>query len=91
MKQGINLHIEELILNGFDPTDHYRIGDAVQGELSKLLEESGYVPTSDSEVPDMSAPVIRMAEHADPCTVGREVARSVFRSLPIASQRRLMH
>ena len=38
---NINLHIEELVLNGFFPFDRYVIGDAVQRELSRLLANEG--------------------------------------------------
>jgi len=38
---NINLHIDELVLNGFSPFDRYVIGDAVQRELSRLLESEG--------------------------------------------------
>jgi hypothetical protein len=33
----INLHIEELVLNGFAPHERFAIADAVQSELTRLL------------------------------------------------------
>ena len=37
----MELHIEELVLHGFAPGDRFRIGDAVQRELVRLLETQG--------------------------------------------------
>jgi len=42
---NIELHIEELVLHGFEAGDRQAIGEAVQGELSRLLAERG-VPAS---------------------------------------------
>jgi hypothetical protein len=40
MKQpNIRLHIEELVLDQFQPGDRYAIADAVQHELSRLFAE----------------------------------------------------
>ena len=36
---NLNLHIEELVLHGFAPGDRYRIGEAVQQELTRLFAE----------------------------------------------------
>jgi hypothetical protein len=38
---NVQLHIEELVLNGFAPHDRYLIGDAVQHELARLFTERG--------------------------------------------------
>lgn len=44
MKPNIELHIEELVLHGFAPGDRSRIGEAVEGELTRLLTERGVPP-----------------------------------------------
>ena len=41
---NVELHIEELVLHGFAPGDRYRIGDAVERELSRLFAEQGTPP-----------------------------------------------
>ena len=39
MNRGpIHLHIDELVLEGFDPSQRHQIADAVQQELARLLE-----------------------------------------------------
>ena len=42
---NVELHIEELVLHGFAPGDRYRIGDAVERELSLLFAEQGTPPS----------------------------------------------
>ena len=38
---NVELHIEELVLHGFAPGDRYRIGEAVERELQRLLTVQG--------------------------------------------------
>ena len=38
---SIEMHIEELVLHGFEPGDRHAIGDAVERELARLLSEHG--------------------------------------------------
>ena len=40
MKMNIQLHIEELFLDGFDPRDRHRIADALERELARLFRVS---------------------------------------------------
>ena len=37
----IHVHIEDLVLHGFDPRDRHGIADAVQQELTRLVAERG--------------------------------------------------
>ncbi len=37
----IVIEIDELVLHGFPPGDRYRIGEAVQAELARILGERG--------------------------------------------------
>lgn len=46
--ENIELHIEKLVLHGFAPGAHSRIGEAVQQELTRLFLEQG-VPRSLSQ------------------------------------------
>jgi len=40
MKMNIQLHIEELLLDGFDARDRHRIADALERELARLFRVS---------------------------------------------------
>ena len=44
-RASLEVHIEELVLHGFAPQDRYRIGDAVERELARLLESQGLAAT----------------------------------------------
>ena len=43
--KNVELHIDELVLHGFAPGDSYRIGAAVERELSRLFAERGTPPS----------------------------------------------
>lgn len=38
---ALELHIDELVLTGFEPGDRFHIADAVERELARLLAEKG--------------------------------------------------
>ena len=42
----IEAQIEELVLHGFPPSERYRIADAMQAELARLLTEQGLSVTN---------------------------------------------
>ncbi|MBE9473133.1 MAG: hypothetical protein IMY75_13650 [Chloroflexi bacterium] len=52
-QRAVELHIEELVLHGFDSGDHYRIGAAVEAELARLFAEKG-VPRSLAQAGEMA-------------------------------------
>ena len=37
---AVTLHIEQLVLHGFDPRDRHAIGDALRAELATLFNDS---------------------------------------------------
>jgi len=80
---NLELNIEELVLHGFPPGDHHRIGEAVERELARLFAERGVSPSWDQS---------RNLAHLDGGTfeakpalraeaIGTRVARSVYGSL----------
>ena len=74
----VHVHIEELVLHGFDPADRHRIGDAVQGELARLLAERGLRQPSPLDVPALSAGSVTLQRDAPARTIGTRVARALF-------------
>jgi hypothetical protein len=38
---NIEMKIEQMILEGFSPSDRYRIGDSVQNELERIFNAQG--------------------------------------------------
>ena len=83
---SVRLHIEELILHGFDPRTRYAVGDAVQHELTRLLDERG-LPSSigKTDVAQQrgaeTAVSFRAAPDARPQSLGTEVARALYGGL----------
>jgi hypothetical protein len=80
MRQKVDLHIEELVLHGFSPGDHHRIGKAVELELTRLFTEQG-VPSSlsrNGELTRMDGGTFSMSLDSRAEVIGGQVARSVY-------------
>jgi len=82
-RPSIHLHIEELILHGFQPGDRHRIGDAMQRELARLFSEHQAPPgiTKSAEIDRLNAGTFETTENARPEATGTQVARAVFGGL----------
>jgi hypothetical protein len=78
--KNIELHIEELVLDGFDHVDRHRIAGAIERELTSLFAERG-IPHSLSkggEISRLDGGVFEMAADSRPETIGAKVAQSVY-------------
>ena len=82
-RSAIDLHIEELVLHGFDPGDRYRIGAAVEAELARLLAERGVSPAlaRGGEMAALDGGSFDVAPGASPEGVGGRVAQAVHGGL----------
>jgi hypothetical protein len=81
--KNIELHIEELVLEGFSPGDRYRIGEAVEQELTRLLADRG-VPESlaqGGEVASVDGGAFEVAPGSRADVVGAQVAKAVYGGL----------
>lgn len=82
---NIKLNINELVLHGFSPLDRYRIGRAVELELTRLLTERG-LPSSLSkggEFASIDGGTFSFASNSGAEAIGSQVARSVYEGLKI--------
>ncbi len=80
MPKNIELHIEELVLHGFTPSDRHSIAEAVEAELTRLFAEQG-TPRSLSkggEIERMDGGGFEMAHNSKPEVIGAQVARAVY-------------
>lgn len=79
----IDLHIEELVLDGFPPGDRHRIGAALERELTRLLTERGAPAgwAGGGEVPRLDGGTFEAKPGARPERVGAQIASSVFRGM----------
>jgi hypothetical protein len=83
----IHLQIDELVLHGFAASDRRRVGDAVERELTRLLEHaatSGAIPralTTDGALASGDGGVIHLDVGAAPELAGAQVAQAIYRAL----------
>ena len=78
--KSIELHIEELVLQGMPAGDRQRIGAVVQRELTRMLAERGMPPAvaSGAEIESLSGQSFELARGASPDAIGVQVARAVY-------------
>jgi hypothetical protein len=83
MGMNLEIHIEELVLHGFDPRDKKGIGEAVERELARLFQEQG-VPGAfqrERNVDRINAGSFAVGPRSVSKAVGAGVARSVYGGL----------
>jgi len=83
MKPNIELHIEELLLQGFKPGDRYEIGEAVEQELIRLIAERGLSDglIGNVQIPHLNGGSFRIGTDSKPETTGALIARSVYETM----------
>ncbi len=76
------IEIDELVLEGFAPSEKYRIGDAVQRELRRFFSEHsrarGLISQDAREVVDAGAFSMHSTRGE---VIGAQIAQAVFTSL----------
>jgi len=78
--RDIELHIEELVLNGLPYVDRHRFGAAVQRELTRLIAERG-LPRSlqqDGVISRIDGGGFEVAPGSTERAIAGQVARSVY-------------
>jgi hypothetical protein len=83
IRPRVELHIEELVLEGFPLGDRYRIGEALEAELTRLLEERG-VPgsfISGKEIDGIHGGSFDVVLGCGADRIGSQVAKAVYGGL----------
>ncbi len=77
---SVSLHIESLVLDGFAPSDRYRIGAAVQRELERLVATQGLPPTlgRKGEIARLDGGEFQVARSAKADAIGTQIAQAVY-------------
>ena len=79
----IEVHVEELVLEGFSAADRLRVGASLERELGRLVRERGLPAalTGGEDRPVVDAGTFTHAPGATPAAAGAGVARAVYRGL----------
>ncbi len=77
----VELHIDELVLDGFALGDRGRIGDAVETELARLFGQQGVRAAASKQVPALDAGSFRVDASRKPEMIGRQVARQIHQAV----------
>ena len=74
----IDVHIEGLVLHGFDPRSRWSVADALENELRGLLENQG-LPTAWLTGPaEIDAGAIASPGSTNPTSVGARIASAIY-------------
>jgi SpoVK/Ycf46/Vps4 family AAA+-type ATPase len=82
-RADIELHIDELVLDGFENYNAHQIGSAIEQEITRLLQEQG-LPAgfySNIDVEHLNAGKFSMQPEAKAGSVGNNIAHSVYKGL----------
>ena len=77
----IELNIDELVLEGFAPSERYQIGEAVQIELVRILTEQGLHLTRNVEIEYLNTNMIELPAQTQSQSTGARIARAVYTGL----------
>jgi len=80
---SIDLHIEELVLDGFAPGDRHRIGAAIERELARLLTERGLPPglAAGTDIPRADGGSFEAKPGDRPERIGLHAAGAIYRGM----------
>jgi len=81
--KDIKLHVNELVLHGFAPTDSHRIGVAMERELTRLLARHDVAAalSMKGSVVSVDGGSFNTTSDATPNLIGTRVAECVYRGL----------
>jgi hypothetical protein len=80
MKANLELHIDKLLLDGFTKKDGFRIGKAIEVELSRLFQDQG-IPEGfqqDETYHRLGADNFQYDAQDRPEQIGRSIANSIY-------------
>lgn len=83
MKQNIEIHIEELVLHSLPPGNRYRIGKALELELTRLFRERSIPPSlsRNGEYAQLNGGTFNLLSGSKAEVIGAQVAKSIYSGL----------
>lgn len=84
---NVELHIEQLVLHGFAPSDRHRIGAAIQQELARLLAEQGISPglAQGKTIGQLDGGAFEIKAGTPPRVIGAHIAQAIYGGLQYES------
>lgn len=84
----IELFIDELILDGFAPSERYAIVEALERELTNLFTQNDFVSTEarSTDIDRLNAGQVHLRPQVTPDAVGEKVAGAVFSGIQASSK-----
>ncbi|MEM9006468.1 MAG: hypothetical protein AAGE59_23455 [Cyanobacteria bacterium P01_F01_bin.86] len=81
----INLHIEQLVLDGLSlsPRERRQLQATVETELGHLITENGLANYlhSNGTVPALTADTIQVSNNPNPSQLGTQIAQAVYQGI----------
>ena len=84
MISNLDLHIDELVLEGFPEGSHAEIAAAVRSELARIFAEADHLPPSlaqNKAVRYVDGGSFQVHQDASPQAVGNQVAQAIYGGL----------
>ena len=83
MTGNIEVHIEELVLHGFAPSDRNSIGSGMERKLLRLFSEEGLPPSlaRTKAILHLDSGAFKVAPELGVEAIGVEVAKVVYKEL----------
>ena len=79
MSARVELHIEELVLDGFEPHQRHEIAEALRARLGELLVDRGLPDALWNDAAAIDAGSIALGESAPPARTGTAAADAIYR------------
>ncbi|NJD75635.1 MAG: hypothetical protein FIB08_00875 [Candidatus Methanoperedens sp.] len=81
--KSIELHIEELVLDGFSPGDHLAISESVERELSRMFaeQESPQLMEQSGKIESLQTGKFDIKENSKDDVIGVQLARTIYGGL----------
>lgn len=83
MRPDVEVHIEELVLQGFAPGERYRIAEAIQHELNRLFTDESLPSclTESCDIPRSDGGSFHVTSGAGLATIGAQLGRAIYKSV----------
>ena len=83
LRPSVEVHIDELVLHGFEPAQRYTIGDAIERELTRLFTDHGapMAITHDVDIAHLNGGAIDVKPGSNGETAGIQLARIIYGGL----------